>query len=184
MRLVSIDLLDASIAAERRTITIADQRGAVIENARCGAQAAARREAQRDAAIRTIEVKLQKRTAKAAELEAAVARVVELAKQIKDERPVKRLWPFPELLPPWFDWRFHDLGRQVMYSLRRVGGDLLPNEVRNAIGWPDSGDGIARAPTPRLPNDLQSVLARNAAHILDSLRSIKINPDDDEAEAA
>ena len=181
--LAAIDLIDVSIAADQRTIAIADQRIAVVARQLRG-QTAARREAQCAAAIRTIEVKLQKRTAKAAELEALVTRVIELTKQIKDERPIKRLWPWPELLPPWFDWRFHALGRHLMFELRRVGGDILPPDVVQAIGWPDSGDGIARAPGPRLPNDLRSVLDRNATHIIDSLRKIKINPDDDEAEAA
>jgi hypothetical protein len=180
-----VSLIDASIEAAEHTIKTANERIAIVEKT-LRRQAAARREAQRAAAIRTIEVKLQKRTAKAAELEAAVARVVELAKQIKDERPIKRLWPFPELLPHYFDWRFHDLGRQIMYELRRVGGDLMPAEVKQAIGWPDTGDGIARAPTPRLPSDLQSVLGRNADHIIDSLRKIQVNePEaDDDAEAA
>lgn len=96
--LSSIDLLDASIAADKRAITIADQRQAIIERT-LRREADARREAQRTAAIRTIEVKLRKRTAKAAELEAAVARVVELAKQIKDERPSSGCGHFPNCCP-------------------------------------------------------------------------------------
>ncbi len=118
----------------------------------------------------------------AGELETAIARVVAIAEQIADTDAIKKPWPFPELLPHWFDWRFHDLGKQIMYSLRRTGGDIMPAEVKQAIGWPESGDGIARAPGPRLPNDLRSTLERNAAHIVDSLRSIKINPADDAAE--
>lgn len=71
-----------------------------------------------------------------------------------------------------------------MFTLRRLGGDILPPDVVQAIGWPDSGDGIARAlPSgPRLPNDLQSILARNADHIIDSLRKVEINPPDDDAD--
>ena len=157
--LQAIDLLDASIAADRRTIAIADQRIAVIEKD-LRRQAAARREARRTAAIGIIAKRLAKRTALAAELETAIARVVAIAEEIKDETAIKKAWPFPELLPSWFDWRFNDLGRQIMFTLRRVGGGIVPNEVKQAIGWPDSGDGIARAlpAGPRLPNDLQSVL--------------------------
>ena len=107
-----------------------------------------------------------------------------IAEQIADVDAIKKPWIYPELLPHWFDWRFHDLGRHIMYSLRPTGGDIMPAEVKQAIGWPKSGDGIARAPGPRLPNDLQSALQRNAAHILDCLRAIKINPDDGDADDA
>jgi hypothetical protein len=179
--LSAISIIDASITAERHTIAVADQRIAIIErDAR--RMAAARRESRRTAAIATIEKRLAKRIALAGELETAIARVVAIAEQIADVDAIKKPWPFPELLPHWHDWRFHDLGKQIMYSLRRTGGGMMPAEVKQAIGWPESGDGIARAPGPRLPNDLQSALERNAAHLLDSLRSIKINPDDDAAE--
>lgn len=125
----------------------------------------------------------------AAELETAIARVVEIAEQIADVTPIKKAWPFPELLPHWFDWRFNDLPRQVLYALRRIGGDIMPDDVKLAIGWPESGDGIMRAlpAGPRLPSDLQSILGRHGEHILDSLRKLEINPpiaDDDISEAA
>ena len=180
--LSEIDLLDVSIEAERRTMAIAGQRIAVIERS-LRREAAARREARRDVAIKTIAKRLAKRTALAVELETAIARVVAIAEEIKDERPIKKAWPFPEVLPQWFDWRFHDLGKQIMYSLRRTGGDIMPDDMKQAIGWPDSGDGIARAlpAGPRLPNDLPSVLSRNADHILDSLHKLEINPPDDDA---
>jgi hypothetical protein len=178
-----ISIIDASITAERHTIGLADQRIAIIERD-VRRMAAARRESRRTAAVAAIEKRLAKRTALAGELETAIARVVAIAEQIADTDAIKKPWPFPELLPQWHDWRFHDLGKQIMYSLRRTGGGIMPAEVKQAIGWPESGDGIARAPGPRLPNDLQSALQRNAAHILDSLRAVKINPDDDEAEKA
>lgn len=178
--LQAIDLIDVSIAAERRTIAIADQRIAVLERQE-QRETAARREARRDAAVNAIAKRLAKRTALAAELETTIARVVELHDQIADITAIKKAWPFPELLPHWFDFRFHDLSRQILYTWRRIGGGMMPDDVKQAIGWPNEGDGIARAPGLRLPSDLRSTLERNAAHIIDSLRKIKLNPDDDEA---
>ena len=180
--LQAIDLIDVSIAAERRTIVIAAERIAVLESQE-RRETAERRDARRNTAIATIERRLAKRTALAAELEAAVARVVEIYDQMTDIDAIKRAWPFPELLPAWFDFRFHDLSRQILYMWRRIGGRMLPDDVANKIGWAEAGDGVARAPGPRLPNDLRSVLDRNATHILDSLRKIKINPDDDNTAA-
>jgi hypothetical protein len=54
----------------------------------------------------------------------------------------------------------------------------------DAIKKPWSGDGIARAlpAGPRLPNDLQSLLARNADFILSTLRNLPINEPDADAE--
>jgi len=181
--LASIDLIDVSIAADRRAIIIADQRIAIIAR-ELRQQDAARRQARADTAIATIGRRLAKRNALATELVIAIARVVELAEQVKDETPIKKAWPFPELLPRHFDWRFHDLGRQIMFVLRRAGGDLIPAEVKQAIGWAESGDGIARAPTPRLPSDLPSVLARNGDYILETLRNVQINEPETEADAA
>ena len=181
--LSAISIIDASIDAARQTIKIADERIVIIErDAR--RLAAARRESRRTAAVASIEKRLAKRTALAGELETAIARVVEIAEQIADTDAIKKPWPYPELLPHWFDWRFHDLGRQIMYSLRRTGGDIMPDDVKQAIGWPDSGDGIARALPAgrRLPSDLQSILARNADFIIETLRNLPINEPDADAE--
>ena len=181
--LSAISIIDASIDAARQTIKIADERLVIIErDAR--RLAAARRESRRTAAVGSIEKRLNKRSALGGELETAIARVVAIAEQIADTDAIKKPWPFPELLPHWFDWRFHDLGRQIMYTLRRSGAGLIPDEVNQAIGWPDSGDGIARAlpAGPRLPNDLQNLLARNADFILSTLRNLPINEPDADAE--
>lgn len=190
--LAEVDLLDASIEAEQRTIAIADQRAAIFEKD-LRQQQRERREADRAAAIKTIRALYAKRTAKGAELVGVIARVAELARDIKDDTPFKNAWPFHAELPSWLDWR-HDFNRDLMEELRRGLGDLMPSDVKASIGYRThgGGSGIVQAPpdTPSPPDDLPGKLAHHARHILENLRNVKINepePDqepDDESEAA
>ena len=190
--LAAIDLIDASIAAERRTIAIANQREAIVEK-ELRQQNRDRRDAGKTAAVKAIAALYGRRTAKGKEIVATIARLAELAHEIKDDKQVAALWPFHAELPSWFDWR-HDFNRDLMEALRAGLGDLMPGDVKQAIGYRTigSGTGIVQAPpdTPAPPDDLPGQLAHHAKHILDSLRKVKINdpePDqetDDETEVA
>jgi hypothetical protein len=179
----AVDQIDQAIAHEHRTIVICQERLAVIDAA-MRREARERREEQRQAAIKIIAGRLAKRTAKTVELESVLKRVGELFNEINDDKPLREAWPFASALPN-FSWRLYDLGRQVMYALRRANYEMIPSDVGQYIGWPGVGDGVSRALPigPRLPDDLPGIVARNAERLLENLRKADIHPlDEDDAD--
>jgi hypothetical protein len=175
-----IDATDQAIAAERRTVTILDQR--LVALAR-GERKKARqdREADRAIALGAIVPLLDKRVALATELDHALKNVVALYDQINDTKQLRNAWPFST--PEHFPWQVYDLGVEILRAVRDHGGyNLLPGPVRQAIA--QGGSGFTQAPPdgPRAPDDLPGKIAANAAHIVRSLSTINIHPAEPEAD--
>ena len=189
--IAAIDSADMAIAADRRAVLILDQRIAVIERD-LRQQARARIEAERSAALKTIAGIYAKRTAKGARLEELLVEMVAVIRDIKaDEDICRDVWKLGGL-PPWFTWR-HDIVADLMPSMYDAIGDLMPSNVRQAIGYhAHSGSaGFTEAPRAGLPapRDVPGKLAANAKSVLDTLRKVDIHPpepvaDDDEARVA
>jgi hypothetical protein len=186
----AVDQIDQAIAAERRTIEICTERLAVID-ASLKQRARERREENRRASIRVIARMLARRDALAVELVARLKGVAEIYEQLADDRALKKSWHWPHALSNSFSFQIGGLGQQIMYALRRAAPGMIPESVKQAIGWPGAGTGIMQAmPTgPRLPDDLPSIVKRNPAFILETLRTARIqplepDPADDAEEAA
>jgi hypothetical protein len=176
-----IDATDQAIAAERRTVTILDQR--LVALAR-GERKKARqdRESDRTAALKAIVPLLDKRVALATELDQALKNVVGLYDQINDTKQLRNAWPFAT--PEYFPWQVYDLGTEILRTLRDSGGyNLLPAAVRQAIA--QGGSGFTQAPSnaPRAPDDLPGKIAANAAHIVKALGTLNIHPAEPETDS-
>ncbi len=169
-----IDSADQAIAAERRTVTILDQR--LVALARGERQQARKdREADRAAALKAIVPLLDKRVAWATELQEAIRRVVSLHDLINDKTQIRKAFPFAT--PDYFSFGLDRLGVEILRSLRDNGGyDLLPGAVRQAIAQGGSGFTQAPADGPRPPDDLPGKVAANAELIVKSLSTINIHP--------
>lgn len=96
--------IDEQIERHRRNANVLRDKVPQIKT-EIRSQMAARQEQDRQAAIRVIAAKLRERDAKAAELEASVARVVELYIEIAGAK-LDRPWKFAdwEFVPPYRDW--------------------------------------------------------------------------------
>jgi hypothetical protein len=172
-----IDSTDQAIAAERRTVTILDQRLVALARGE-RKQARQDREADRTAALKAIVPLLDKRVALATELDHALKNVVALYDQINDTKQLRNAWPFST--PEHFPWQVYDLGVEILRAVRDHGGyNLLPGPVRKAIA--QGGSGFTQAPPdgPRAPDDLPGKIAANAAHIVKSLSTLNIHPGDE-----
>jgi hypothetical protein len=178
---LKIDVIDQAIAAERRAITILDQRVVAIGRG-LRQQERRDREADRTAALKVIEAALGKRTELGTELQNTLKRIVELYEQIRDTKELRAAWPFSS--PEYFPWQVYDLGTEILRSVRDSGGyNLLPAAVRQAIA--QGGSGFTQAPStgPREPDDLAGKIAANAAHIVKALGTLNIHPAEPEADS-
>jgi hypothetical protein len=176
-----IDSIDQAIAAERRAITILDQRLVALARGE-RKQARLDREADRIAALKVIVPMLDKRVAAATELDQTIKRVVELYEQINDSKQLRAAWPFAT--PEHFPWQVYDLGAEILRAVRDNGGyNLLPGAARQAIA--QGGSGFTQAPSnaPRAPDDLPGKIAANAAHIVKALGTLNIHPAEPEADS-
>ena len=179
----AVRAIDRQLEEQRRTITICNERLALID-ADIRRRARERREEQRRASIKVIAAELAKRHDWATEMEAAIKRVVELHDLIADARALRGKWPFG--LPEHFSLSpTYDFGRDVLRRLRDVGYHMVPGAVNAALGVETSGGtGETHAPRvgPPSPRDLPGRVAAKSKLILDSLKTLDIHPAEPEAD--
>jgi hypothetical protein len=138
--IAAIDQIDMAIEAEKRAITILDQRLVALARGE-RKQARQDREADRTAALKVIVPLLDKRVALATELDQALKNVVALYDQINDTKQLRNVWPFAT--PEYFPWHVYDLGAEILRTLRDCGGySLLPAAVRQAIAQGGSSGAV------------------------------------------
>jgi hypothetical protein len=170
--------IDAAIAAQERSAAIHRDRIAVLQG-EARQQATEQRETARAAAIATIDGRLKERTAKAIELEAAIARVAELyAAVVAADGESRTAWqPLP--MPTYWatdDGIAGDLLGLLHRQTRTAGSGLFPRSM-----WRELNAVIGVA-------GVVGVVAGQNEHLLATLRTMPLpgseRETDDEQEAA
>jgi hypothetical protein len=181
----TIDAADLKAAADRRAVAILDKKIKAL-SVRVWREECDRLEVDRAKAIKKITGIYARRTAKGARAEELLAELAAVILDIRaDSEACSAAWKLGGL-PSWFTWR-HDVVADLMPSMYRALGDLMPSNVRQAISFhAHSGSpGYTEAPHagPPPPRDVPGLLDANAKSVLESLRKADIRPPSPAAEA-
>ena len=181
----TIDAADLKAAADRRAVAILDKKIKAL-SVRVWREECDRLEVDRAKAIKKITAIYARRTAKGARAEELLAELAAVILDIRaDSEACSAAWKLGRL-PSWFTWR-HDVVADLMPSMYRALGDLMPSNVRQAIsfhahsGSPGFTEAVSTAPP--MPRDVPGLLELNARSVLDSLRRADIRPPSPAAEA-
>ena len=181
----TIDAADLKAAADHRAVAILDKKIKGL-SVRLWREECARLEVDRAKAIKKITAIYARRTAKGARAEELLTELAAVILDIKaDSEACSAAWKLGGL-PSWFTWR-HDVVADLMPSMYKTLGDLMPGNVRAAIsyhahsGSPGFTEAVSTAPPS--PRDVPGLLEANARSVLESLRLADIRRAAPQAEA-
>ncbi len=134
----TIDAADLKAAADRRAVAILDKKIKAL-SVRLWREECDRLEVDRAKAIKKITGIYARRTAKGARAEELLAELAAVILDIRaDSEACSAAWKLGGL-PSWFTWR-HDVVADLMPSMYKALGDLMPSNVRRPSAFTHTAD--------------------------------------------